>query len=332
MKQKVRSNKVLGVVESDADVLEGAVLEMKQRKSILENEIFRDEGTYLSVAQSKLEKKLKSGVQESLANQYQRTIDGAKIKQEQKKEQLNSKIEKLNSDKLNFRNTIQAKIDNLEAQLRENIDKLEAQVRANDSQIDNKITSLERDIESNDNSIQRTIDYHQPLLDKCYEETPVVVVYPPSHHKKKEELRLLISQIESTHNSILAIKAREYDDSKNMRQQSNQEEMIRKLREQSAREDAEALRLAREEQEEEERLAAIQRKRIYNEEKEQRRLRYLEREQEFKESSTKYDDLPEVEETPESEDSEDEREQERWLKEQDMIRAAKGLPPLPRYK
>lgn len=324
MKVKAKSEKLHGRDDSPIVILENTLPLLKQKESDLKMEIFRDEGTYISVAQEKRERKLKTGVNEQNINQYQKIIDGSKMKLEQKKEMIHAKIEKLDADKKTMISQIEAKIEKLEADKRAIISQVEAKIEK----------KLEKDIEYAESMTQKTISYHQDLIDKAYEDAPVVVAYPPSHHKKKEELRMVQSQIESTQKQIIAMKAAEFD---NAPRESPHDQKLRRLREQAEREGAEELRLARQAQEEQEYREAMEKKKLREAEEERVRKRREERERAFQGPQEATGDTPSAtgaldEETEEEEGSQEEQEQEEWLKQQDAIRAAQGKPPLPRFR
>jgi hypothetical protein len=248
MKRNAKSDKLWKAEKSDVEHLEDSLLELKQISENLKSEIFTEEGTYLSVAKDKKEKKLKSGKNEKYINTCQNIVDSSKAKIESTKKDCQARIDKWEAEKKAFLIDINAKIEKAEA----------------------TILSTEK-------TCEQTIIYHQGVIDDSYEEIPLVVTFPPSHHKKKEQLREILSSIETMNKNILAIKAAEYDQSSKT---SEYDLRMRKLREESDRADAETLRLARKQQEEEELQAALERKRIFEADKQRAKQRAIEREKE----------------------------------------------------
>ena len=260
MKQKIKSDKLHGKDETSISMIEANVFELQQSQAKLKAEIFRDEGTYLSVARDKREKKLKAGVNEKYIKQCHTTVDGTRLKIEENKNILKAKIEQLESDKRSDIDNIDAKIEKLEREKRQLLEKT-----------DSKISLIEAKSESTQVLFEKTIMFHQSQIDTAYEEIPVVVTFPASHHKKMEELKIVTSQIESSTQHILAMKAAEFDCT------PREDERLVKLREQSAREDAEALRLARQEQYDNEVAENLARKAKYKADERRANARHEER-------------------------------------------------------
>jgi len=181
LKQQAKASKNELAI-NDIQVLETGVKQLKHQKKMLESEIEREEETYARVAQSKVERKLRLGVSEHLALKYKSTIEITNQKLDNRKAELNAKIAKLEEKKRAFNLEIEASIE-----------------------------KLEKDIELAESRAQGTLDYHNPLLDRCYEEIKPDVTLPPSHYKKKEQLNSVNRGIETATANLLRIKAAMFD-------------------------------------------------------------------------------------------------------------------------
>lgn len=305
-KQNLKNDKLFNTEKpTDIEYMESVIVELKQKAQVLKSQITTDEGTYLSVAKDKKEKKLKSGKNEKYIVKCQSIIDGCKVKVEQKKTYLQAKI-----------------------------DKLEAEKRAYILEVNAKIEKLEADISLSDTLTENTISYHQSQIEDAYEDIPLVVVYPPTHHKKKEELREILSSIELMTSNIQILKAVEYDQKS---KDFEHDKQIRKLKEESDRIAAEESRAARYAEEEEEQRLYIEKRRNREAEEQRVRARAIEREKEKAEgiivTPNYYSEDNDEQEEEQDEDyckinSEDERETARERVETNKLRASRGLPPL----
>ena len=248
LKQKIRLDKRQGNELSEIVIIQNAIDEMQMRAKDLEAEIDKDEGTYLLVAKSKIERKLKQGVSAQLAIRHQNSIDLTNSKSENKKAELEYKIE------------------SLEKQL---------EIAKKDCAI--KIEKIENTIKALEKATEGTLGYYQPLLDRCYEEQVPDVAYPPSHYKKKETLQNINISIAAQQNLVLVMKAANFDAGPLI---DPQEEMMKKQREQSRREALELQRDADDKEREQMMREAIQRKKVRDDEEKRVETRRAERSQE----------------------------------------------------
>jgi hypothetical protein len=225
--QKAKIAKKQGEEDDEVVVLQSAVDELKVQKLALEEEIMNEEKMYEATAKSKVERKLKNGVTLKTAEKNQNQILLTKQKFENKKEEIQDKIKKL-----------------------------EVKKEAYIAEVDAAIRKLENDIERAESKTEGTISYYQPLVDRCYEEVPLDIAYPPSHFKKKAQLETLVHDIASQEHNILIMKASTYNTPK----VSAAEEQRKKLQAAARLEDARMLAEEEERRKELDRAAALIRK------------------------------------------------------------------------
>lgn len=228
-RQAVKSNKKNGVEQSDIKTIEETIVELKIMSKELQIEVEKDEGTYLEVAKSKVERRLKAGVTAQLASKHENTLEIIRQKLENKKEEIQNKIEKQELKKKTTLEDIDARIESLE----QDIKRLREKKEAVSNEHDFKIEKLEKDYKLEETQTESSIKYFQPLIDRCYEEVPLDVSYPPSHYKKKEKLRDILQSIEAKEKHLLIMKAAEWE---NAPKADPVEEKLKILREQSRKE------------------------------------------------------------------------------------------------
>jgi hypothetical protein len=180
-------------------VLFGLQIKEKQLVEIIE----KDERSYGTIAQSKVERMLKQGASGQIAQKHEMDM----------KSSVNKKETKISC-------------------IKDKIKTLEAQKQA----IDAKIEKLENDITGEEKAIEMTQEYFRPLIERCYEEKPLDVAYPASYYKKKQELKDCQLEISTLKSNILAMKAANFDQKPRLDKQEQEEQRLKKLREQSRRE------------------------------------------------------------------------------------------------
>jgi len=225
-KQVVKRNIVIEGVKPPSAILEEANAEILDKIKELEQEIWRDEGTYKAVAQAKHERKLKKGVSANTADTYKRIISSNQQNLSLDTKGFKSKIEKLEAKKKNYNDEIDAKIE-----------KLEAAKKTYSESVDIDIQHLESRIEKLEAKSQMTIEYHEQLLLKCYEEQPLDISYPPSHYKKIDELKELKAECEARKTRILHMTIAELSEA--VPDETPDEIKLKKIRMQARREAAE---------------------------------------------------------------------------------------------
>jgi len=220
--QKQKTDKKNGCDDSEIAILQAAVDEMEIQAKTLETEIDKEEGTYRAVAESKVERKLKSGVSEKKLAQHQAQIDKTNQDLKDDLDSIETKIEKIQAN-------MEAEISLYDSK----IEKLEKQKEAYIQKARGNILDLESSVPRKKKEAKATLAYYQPLVDRCYEDVPLDVIFPPSHYKRKETLKNIQRTIESTKKNILIMKAAEFE---HFSKFSKAEEKLNKLREASIRE------------------------------------------------------------------------------------------------
>jgi len=220
-KSNAKFNKTYGVVPDEIGIIQEALARLETMAATLKDEVSKDEATYLNVAKSKVERKLKLGTSAQLATKHQSSVELQEAKFESGYQAIKNKIEKMEAKK--------------EALIKD---------------IDQKIEMLENDLKRLESSSTGTINYYKQLVERCYEEVPVDVSYPPSHYKKKERLAEILSQIEGSKKSIMVMKAAHYDSAPKI--DTAAEEKLARLREAAERQDRELLESARQREREQE--------------------------------------------------------------------------------
>jgi len=220
--QKQKTDKKNGCDDSEIAILQAAVDEMEIQAKTLETEIDKEEGTYRAVAESKVERKLKSGVSEKKLAQHQAQIDKTNQDLKDDLDSIETKIEKIQAN-------MEAEVSLYDSK----IEKLEKQKEAYIQKARGNILDLESSVPRKKKEAKATLAYYQPLVDRCYEDVPLDVIFPPSHYKRKETLKNIQRTIESTKKNILMMKAAEFE---HFSKFSKAEEKLNKLREASIRE------------------------------------------------------------------------------------------------
>lgn len=154
--------------------------------NILERELYTEENTYKLVAQDKKEKKLIAGVNIATAGRHEANVESAITKRDQSIKEAESKCEK-------------------------KVKKAKAQIATLEEHIDDLEEELIEDIKSIKKTAESTLAYFQPLVDRCYEEIPVVINYPPTHFKKQDTLRQMKRRLEDGDLIILKMKAANFN-------------------------------------------------------------------------------------------------------------------------
>ena len=221
---------------NDVVELENANKILTNEKRALESEIAAIESQYSNVAKAKLDRRLKSGVDERKLGTHQKQLDTANTKKEDCEKHYDDKIERLEEQKSALDQEIEDLVDAYRIKLKATYAKKEKDI---DKRIADANAKKERDVKA----FELTIAYFQPLVDAYYETEPQVdVSYPASYYKKKEQLQSLIRQI-STNEMLVNNMIRHAW--KSAQEPETQEEITRRrLREQARREDMEAQQAA----------------------------------------------------------------------------------------
>lgn len=201
--QKAKHVKRQGEEQDDVVILEAAIADMKTKVIILEEEITKEEAMYTELAKSRVERKLKKGVNEGTLAKNQNIVNNANRILESADDIAEEKISALEHAK-------ETKVAIIEAK----IAKLEADKEGIIADIEKRITAIKRDAKEAKADANKTYLHFQRLVDKAYEDVPIDVAYPATHFRKKETLRMLKSDIESQERNILIMKAATYNSPK----------------------------------------------------------------------------------------------------------------------
>jgi len=241
--QKVKSAKNNIVEDNAITILENTVIQLEDARKALEEEIRLEEGMYKQVATTKLERRLKKGITAQTAASHKNIIDSATSKLDAKKEQIESKISDVEASSRAEIKKWEASIERVESDKASFISKCEAQIESFRAKIEesqsgakSKVRKYNADIELQITKTQGTLDYYNPLLERCYEEEKPDVIFPPSHYKKKEKLQELELQIKTSNNSIMIMKASEFDNNQTAEERA-EDAILKKRRQQAINED-----------------------------------------------------------------------------------------------
>jgi len=278
-KNALNENEAMSVIkmyELDIDAL-------KIRLRQLENEFNLEESQYRLVAEDKKEKRLKAGVNIATAGRHEANVTAAITKRD-------NKIEKLTDDSNKAIKTNQKLIQ----ELKEQIKSLQEDIDVNIPE------KLEKDIATATTIAQNTLNYFQPLVDRCYEEVQAVVNYPPSHFKKQAMIKEMKQSVETRTNTLLAMKAAEYQPADKLTQKDIERQ---RMRDQARAEDKQQQADLEARQYEMECQAAVLKKAEYAADEARAKARQAEREEELRlarEGDTSDPDapLPPVESLP----------------------------------
>ena len=221
---------------NDVVELENANRVLSNEKKVLEIDVAAIESQYSNVAKAKLERRLKSGVDDRKLGTHQKQLDSANTKKEDCEKHYDDKIERLEEQKT----ALDAEIDDLVDAYRT---KLKATYAKKERDIDKRIAEANAKKERDVKAFELTISYFQPLVDAYYETQPQAdVAFPASYYKKKEQLEKLTRQIAT--NEMLINNMIRHAWQTAQEPESQEEITRRRLREQARREDMEAQREA----------------------------------------------------------------------------------------
>lgn len=250
---------------NDVLELENANRILTNEKKTLEIEVAAIESQYSNVAKAKLERRLKSGVDERKLGTHQKQLDSANTKKEDCEKHYDDKIERLEEQKTALDQEIDDLVEAYRTKLKANYAKKERDL---DKRIADANAKKERDVKA----FELTIAYFQPLVDAYYETQPQVdVTFPASYYKKKEQLDKLSRQINT--NEMLINNMIRHAWQTAQEPESQEEITRRRLREQARREDMEAQREAEASQLEMECRESAVKRAMYEKEAEARRER-----------------------------------------------------------
>lgn len=159
----------------------------------LNEEIRIDETTYQAVATGKVEKKIKSGDAQRVAETHKNTIEVQEAKRIAEKAVKERRFNKIESSIEESIKCSQDKIKECERK----IEKYQDEIKNFESEIRELDKKQTEDNSLIDQKYDATIAYFTRALEKCYDVVPVIVSYPPIHHKKIAQLQELIASKES---------------------------------------------------------------------------------------------------------------------------------------